>query len=167
MNLKLLCLSMLLTFTVSAQASGKIVIYIQDLLNKNSSGMQALEKAAAKRNVVLEWESYVSSNIFKSERINNPSPAAGVVDFVIVEQETGVTKGEWKQYSIQKYVLKDARSGLPLKYSKVLRSEYQGGCKPNGMCVQVMTNDKKMGTSRTSELEDLIDYALTLEKSLL
>ena len=162
MKIKFFALSMLLTFSASlfAQSTGKTVIYIHDLLNKNSNGFKSLQKEAAKRDVILEWETYVSSR----QRINNPAPAAGHVDFVIVEEVRSVTKGEWKRHTQRRYILKDAHSGLPLKYSGVIRSEYSGGCRPNGMCTQVQSNDKEQGTSKTGELVDLIDYALTLQK---
>lgn len=165
MKIKFFCLSMLLTFSASifAQSAGKPVIYIQDLLNKNSKGFKSLQKEAEKRNVILEWENYTSSR----QRINNPSPAAGRVDFVIVEEVRSVTKGEWRSYTQRRYILKDAQSGLPLKYSGVIRSEFSGGCKPNGSCMQVQSNDKEQGTSKTGELVELIEYALTLEKALL
>lgn len=175
----LLVLGLMLTTSLFAQvaphAQGKTVIYVQDLVNKNHSGLQSLIKKAADVDVVLEWEQYETSEwglcdaydydscmILKPKRIKkNPLPAAGVVHYVIKEVEGNMKKQGWKNYRTLRYQLTDARTNEVVKVSDVLHDAYTGGCKPNGMCVQVWSAgvDKQLGTSKTTELMKLINYA--------
>lgn len=179
MKLKLLALGMLLTTALHAQvaphAQGKTVIYIQDLVAKNHSGLKSLINKAQDENVVLEWEQYETSEwgfcdfydsdscltIKPSKVKKNPLPPAGVVHFVINEVEGSITKKGWKNYRTIRYALSDARTNEVIKVSDVLHDAYTGGCRPDGMCVQVWSAgvDKQLGTSKTAELMKLVKYA--------
>lgn len=166
---------MLLTLAAQASRDGKIVIYVQDLLNKNHRGLQELIKKAEKKNVIIEWEQYVvpESSFYLNEEyirlrkervVKNPSPAAGRVDYVITEKATIKNKNDgWKDYRVLQYQLTDSSNEQVVTNSEALKTTYVGGCNDaRGYCVQTFNGgeNKFMGTSKTSQLLKLIDAAL-------
>lgn len=180
MKTLLLTFGLLLTTSLFAQvaphAEGKTVIYIQDLVSKNHSGLKTLIKKAAEVNVVLEWDQYETSKValcdyshyndcitLKPKNIKkNPLPAAGIVHYVIKEVQGNETRNGWKNYKTLRYSLIDARTNQVIKESEILHDVYTGRCRSNGSCTSVMIApglDKQLGTSKTDELMKLIDYA--------